>query len=138
MSDLVVYTDGASRGNPGLASYGFTISKKTGELVYEEGKYIGETTNNVAEYSAILAAFEYISNNFHPSETNIQFFMDSNLAAQQLSGKFKIKSPHLGAIVFQIKKLESLFPTVTYQHVRRELNKVADALANKALDSLVR
>ncbi len=137
MLKLTIFTDGASRGNPGQASYGFTITDEHKQVVFEEGRYIGVTTNNVAEYSAILAALEYISSNINPRDIEeIKFFMDSNLAAQQLSGRFKIKSPHLSEIIFQIKNLEKLFSNISYQHVPRALNKRADALANIALDSL--
>ncbi len=133
---LVVFTDGASRGNPGLASYGFTISDAEGNLVYEEGKYIGTTTNNVAEYTAVLEVFSYIRRSFAgklPLEVNL--FADSKLVAEQLSGKWKIKHPGLIPIFQQIKILEFEIGSITYKHIPREKNTVADALANLALDN---
>lgn len=132
---LTVYTDGASRGNPGESSYGFVITNEHGDKVYEEGKYIGIATNNIAEYSAVLSAFEYIEKNLFSKSLSLNFFMDSRLVAEQLSGRFKIKSENLKPLVAKIKKLEEKFKVVTYTHVPREKNKNADFLANLALDS---
>jgi ribonuclease HI len=134
MTKLTVFTDGASRGNPGPASYGFTISDEKG-LVYEEGKYIGITTNNVAEYTGALEAFKYIDSHFAGKDVEIKFFADSKLVAEQLAGKWQIKSPGLIPIYQQIKILQEKFSKVTFSHVYREQNKIADALANLALDN---
>lgn len=131
---LVIYTDGASRGNPGLSSYGFSIKDAQGRIIYEEGKYIGIRTNNFAEYSAVLSALEWVGKHLKKEEIEINFFMDSKLAVEQLSGRFKIKSQNLIPLINQIRQLELQFNGISYQHIRRELNKIADALANKALD----
>ena len=133
---LVIYTDGASRGNPGPASYGFTISDDSGKLVYEEGKYIGVTTNNVAEYTAVLEAFRFIKENVKES-VEIELYADSKLVAEQLSGKWKVKHPNLKLLFTQIKILEMELGGVLHTHVPREKNTVADALANLALDSRI-
>lgn len=130
---LIIYTDGASRGNPGNASYGFSIRDSKGKILYEEGKFIGITTNNFAEYSAVLGALEYVRKEMGDTE-QINFLMDSRLAVEQLSGRFKIKSPNLKSLIYKIKQLESNL-TVTYKHIPRELNKDADYLANQALDN---
>lgn len=132
---LIIYTDGASRGNPGRASYGFTISDESGKLLYEEGKYLGIHTNNFAEYSAVLAALNYIDKNLSSSFTQVDFFMDSKLAVEQLSGRYKIKSPNLMELIKQIKQIENNLGNITYTHVPRAKNKIADKLANLALDS---
>lgn len=129
---LTVYTDGASRGNPGQASYGFAVYGEDKRIIFEEGKYLGIQTNNYAEYSAVLAALEYLVL-AHVGE-NINFLMDSQLVARQLSGRYKIKSPNLIPLVDKIKVLESKFLKVVYDHIPRELNKKADSLANMALD----
>lgn len=131
---LIIYTDGASRGNPGPASYGFTVSDKNKKLVYEEGKYIGTATNNIAEYSAVVSAFEWISKNIK-GDIEIRLYADSKLVAEQLSGKWKIKNPGLKPLFYQIKALETNFKSATYTHVPREQNTIADRLANQALDS---
>jgi ribonuclease HI len=133
---LIIFTDGASRGNPGPASYGFTISDDSGKLVYEEGKYIGTTTNNVAEYTAVLEAFKYVKSNFAGKSVEINMFADSKLVAEQLAGKWRIKNPGLIHIFQQIKVIEMELVSVTYTHVYREKNTVADGLANQALDNL--
>jgi len=132
---LIIYTDGASRGNPGIASYGFSISDGKGKILFEEGKYIGIATNNFAEYSGVLNALKYIKKHY-PNAEQINFYMDSKLVAEQLSGRYKIKSLNLKPLIHEIKELEAKFELITYKHIPRELNKRADSLANQALDSL--
>lgn len=132
---LIVYTDGASRGNPGPASYGFTISDNSGKLLYEEGKFIGVATNNIAEYSAVLEALKYIKQNFKADDLTLEFFADSKLVVEQLSGRYKIKSPHLWPLTQEIKLLSLELGGVIHAHVPREKNTEADRLANQALDS---
>lgn len=133
---ITVYTDGASRGNPGLSSYGFLIKDPDGEILYSEGKYIGIATNNFAEYSAVLNAFDYTEKKWGKKISEINFFMDSKLVVEQLSGRFKVKSENLKPLIFEIKRMENVFTRVTYKHVPRNLNSAADALANQALDNL--
>ena len=131
---MIIYTDGASRGNPGHASYGFSIESLNGKIIYEEGKYIGIATNNFAEYSAVLAALNYVGNNFDKSLV-VNFLMDSKLVAEQLSGRYKIKSSNLIPLINKIRKLEDNAGLISYKHIPRALNFKADSLANKALDS---
>lgn len=132
---LIIYTDGASRGNPGHASYGFTVSDKAGKLLYEEGKYIGVSTNNVAEYTAVLQALKYLKKKYGNEKLEIEFFADSKLVVEQLSGRYKIKSPLLRPIVEQIKILRLELGGAIHGHIPREKNTEADRLANLALDS---
>lgn len=134
---LVIYTDGASRGNPGLSSYGFSIKDVRGKVIYEEGKYIGIKTNNFAEYSAVLSALGWAGKHLKKEEIEIDFLMDSKLVVEQLSGRFKIKSRNLIPLINQIRQLELQFNRISYRHIPRESNKIADALANKALDEQV-
>lgn len=132
---LSVYTDGASRGNPGPASYGFVILDAGNKLIHEEGKYIGETTNNVAEYTAVLKAFEWLRKKYSgKKDLQIDFFADSKLVAEQLSGNFKIKAAHLKPIIEKIKVLSYELGYIVYAHIPREKNKRADFLANSAFD----
>lgn len=132
---LTIYTDGASRGNPGPASYGFLISDDKGQFLLEEGKCIGITTNNVAEYTAVLEALKQIKKNIPGKEIeSITLFADSKLVAEQLSGRYKIKSPHLKPIIEQIKVMALELGGVLYTHILRSQNVLADKLANKALD----
>lgn len=132
---LIIYTDGASRGNPGPSSYGFTIYDQEGNLLYEEGKYIGITTNNVAEYTAVYEALKYVKENYNKASLNIEFFADSKLVVEQLSGRYKVKSPHLRPIIEQIKILSVQLGGAIHTHVPRAKNTEADRMANLALDS---
>jgi len=132
---LIIYTDGASRGNPGLSSYGFVILDDKKNTLYEEGRYIGIATNNVAEYTAVLSALKCVSEKLALNERiNIELFADSKLVAEQLSGRYKIKSPHLKPIIEKIKILALELGAVTYSHIPRSKNTRADRLANQALD----
>lgn len=133
---LIVYTDGASRGNPGPASYGFTIADKEGKLLHEVGEYIGINTNNVAEYSGVLEALKLIREKYKKHlPIQVQLFADSKLVAEQLSGRYKIKHPNLKPLFGQIKISEMEIGSITYTHIPRGQNTLADKLANKALDS---
>lgn len=133
--EIIVYTDGGSRGNPGKAAYGFVIYDKEKKPIYSEGKYIGITTNNVAEYSAVLKSLEWLRDQQYPL-THIDFFMDSQLVAYQLQGKWKIKNESMRGFVYSIKKLiDELHVHASYTPIPREQNKEADAMVNIALDN---
>lgn len=133
-TSLTVYTDGGSRNNPGEAAYGFVIYENE-KQIYKEGKRIGIATNNIAEYTAILAAFEWTKKNKNGLE-KIYVFADSQLAISQLTGIYKIKNKNLLPLIQKIKIIEKqIAHTVIYSHIRREKNKVADALVNQALDT---
>lgn len=132
---LIIYTDGASRGNPGPASYGFTVLDEKGKLIYEEGRYIGITTNNVAEYTAVLEALNYIKKKYGQKALELELYADSKLVVEQLSGRFKVKSPHLKLIIEKIKILSLELGGVIHTHIPRAKNTTADRLANLALDS---
>lgn len=133
--NLIINTDGASRGNPGPASYGFVIKKDGAEILHQEGVAIGVATNNIAEYSAVLRAFEYVRDHYaHKGPHTIHLLADSLLVIQQLSGRFKIKNPGLLEIFHQIKAMEMELGEIYYKHVPREQNFIADRMANKALD----
>jgi mutator protein MutT len=129
--EVVVYTDGGSRGNPGPSASGFVIYAADGELLFEGGKYLGVTTNNQAEYQAVRLGLE------KALELNAQvvsFRLDSQLVANQLTGVYQIKNRDLWPIHASIKDLIATFKKVTFTHVRREFNREADAMVNKILD----
>lgn len=130
---LTIHTDGGARGNPGPAAIGVVI-KEEGKLIHQFGETIGETTNNVAEYTAVIKALEWCKKRGnHPS--SIHFFLDSLLVVQQLNGIYKIKDAKLRDLSFQIRILENeVGGVITYRAVRRELNKEADCMVNQALD----
>ncbi len=131
---LIIFTDGASRGNPGPASYGFTISDGEGNLVHEKGNCIGIATNNVAEYTAVLEAFKWVLANIK-EKTQVALFADSKLVAEQLSGRYRVKAEHLKPLIQDIQIMAIELGGVLFTHVPREKNTKADALANLALDS---
>ena len=132
---IFIHTDGASRGNPGLASYGFVIEDEENNVLYQEGKYIGITTNNFAEYKAVLEALKRVKILVGNQTFEIHLLADSKLAIEQLSGRYKIKSPHLKPLIKEIKALATSIGGILYRHVPREQNKIADHLANLALDN---
>lgn len=134
--NLIINTDGASRGNPGQASYGYLIKDaKSGAILHEEGKAIGVATNNIAEYTAVLKSLEYIKNRYSLKGPHIiEVVSDAQLIAQQLAGNWRIKNPGLKNIFEQIKMLEFDLGRVSYRNVPREQNFIADRLANQALD----
>lgn len=131
---FIINTDGACRGNPGPASYGFLIKSDSGTILHQEGKTIGVTTNNVAEYTAVLSALKYIQNYYPNSKHTLEVITDSQLIASQLSGKYKIKNANLKLIFDQIKKIENNLGEIIYRNVPRAQNHIADRLANQALD----
>lgn len=135
MNTLTIYTDGASRSNPGQASCGFVVYEN-GKIIYEEGVYLGIQTNNTAEYMGVIEGFRWVIAHHNPSETIIHFRMDSMLVAHQMKGEWKIKHEHLRNLYYTAKKYEEQCNNVTYSHVRREQNTRADLMANQALDRL--
>jgi ribonuclease HI len=136
MNTLNIFTDGGSRGNPGPSAYGFVI-KQGIATVYEEGKTLGITTNNVAEYTAIIEALKHVRTNRESlgQYSGITVHMDSLLACQQLNNIFRIKKPHLAELFIQVRAEErQVGAPVKYVHIPREKNKEADAMVNMALD----
>lgn len=132
---LTIYADGGARGNPGEAAYGFVIYDWRGSKIYEEGKRLGVQTNNFAEYSAVVAALKYVLS-IKYKVLRINFFLDSQLVAMQLSGKWKIKNEILRNLYFTTRELEQkIGGHFLYQHVLRDKNQDADRLVNLALDN---
>ena len=125
--------DGASRGNPGHASYGTVIrNANTGEVVAERAAVLGHATNNVAEYSGLVAGLTAIAE-LDP-EALVEVRMDSKLVVEQMSGRWKIKSPDMQKLAIEAREILP-YGNVTYTWIPREDNKHADALANEALDT---
>ncbi len=129
---LLINTDGGSRGNPGPAGIGVVIRNDQEQIIFEHGSYIGETTNNVAEYSALIKALESARD---LGGTELIVRMDSELIVKQMQGLYKIKEPTLQELAGKVIKLKSGFTSVTFTHVRREYNKDADRMVNQALDA---
>src|SRR6202163_5052621 len=123
--------DGAARGNPGPASYGVVIRDGSGELVAKLKKYIGRMTNNVAEYYGLIAALDYAQSH---GVRALRIESDSELLVRQMRGHYKVKSADLRPLFERAKKMSQTFESFRIDHVYREQNCEADALANEALD----
>ncbi len=132
---LIAYIDGASRGNPGPASYGVVIQDSQGKTLEELSEYLGEATNNVAEYSALVAALEYASSR---QCRKLKIFCDSELVARQMQGRYRVQSPGLKPLFDRARSLAARIAQFTIQNVPRERNREADRLANQALDAASR
>ena len=134
-SFYTIHSDGGSRGNPGPAAYGFVVYDDSKRIVHEEGKRIGITTNNVAEYQGVIAALRWVYQTEHKPKT-ISFFLDSELVASQLNGRYKIKNEHLRSLFFTVKELESKIEVgIEFRSIPREQNIEADRMVNLALNS---
>lgn len=131
-SRWIAYADGASRGNPGPASIGAVLYDDNGREVHTVSRRIGWATNNEAEYQAAIAALEAA----HALGVgDLELRMDSELVVRQLDGRYKVRKPSLQRLFGLVKDLQWRFDSFGARHVRRELNKRADELANLALDS---
>ena len=129
---LHLYTDGGSRGNPGQAAIGCVLEDPArGVIIKEYGERIGEETNNVAEYRALIKGLE-IASKFQPNR--LICHLDSELVVRQLNGEYRVKMPTLQPLVEEIRQLTMDFADVVFTHIPREDNWRADALVNKALD----
>ncbi len=145
--NFIIHTDGGARGNPGPAAVGVVIERRDTKdqkatEVIGFGKRIGEATNNVAEYTAVIEALTsmmtYLSHQKEGdrAKLHIEFYLDSTLVVHQLNGLFKIKEPHLRELMFRVRELEEdVGGVITYHVVRREFNRRADFFVNQALDS---
>lgn len=135
---LSIYTDGGARKNPGPAAVGVVIKSETGVLIASFGKALGTATNNIAEYEGVIAALDWVKKaqaDVGTSANGLQFFMDSLLVVMQLTGKYRVKEPHLKTLLYKIREQEQhLNIPISYSHIPREQNWEADALVNKTLD----
>ncbi len=131
---LIVFTDGASRGNPGDAAIGVMIKNAEGDTLQTVSEYLGVATNNVAEYTALIRGLEAVVS---LSPERVDFYLDSELVVRQMTGVYKIKNEAMQSLSFVVRKLcQKIAPgTVHFHHIPREKNKEADALANQALDA---
>ena len=138
MSDLkyIIYTDGGARGNPGPAGIGVVI--KGPAEVKKYGGYIGQATNNEAEYQAVIFALkklkQLIGKEKAKSEADVELHLDSELLEKQLNGEYKIKEKNLQQLFLQVWNLKQDFRSVIFKHILREDNRGADKLVNQALD----
>jgi ribonuclease HI len=132
---LIIYTDGGARGNPGPSGIGVVIYDETKNKIAEISEYIGEGTNNRAEYKAVIAALKKA---VELKAEQLEFYLDSELVVKQLNREYKVKNADLAPLFLQIHNLSVSFKKIIYRHVRREMNKEADKLVNLALDNAVK
>ena len=133
-----IFCDGGSRGNPGPSASAFVIIKGK-QLVYKNAEFIGNSTNNLAEYYAILMAVKWLEKNQKPGEMikMVIFNLDSQLAVRQLNGNYKIKNENIRKIFTEIKGLEKkLFKNIKYKYISRQKNSRADLLVNLKLNEI--
>jgi ribonuclease HI len=128
--ELTIYTDGASRNNPGEAGAGILITRD-GMTIEKIARYLGRTTNNVAEYTAAIIGLEHA---VKLRASNVKLFADSELLVKQLNGQYKVKNEGLKPLYKKAKELIAKISSVEVQYIPREQNREADALANQAID----
>ncbi len=128
---LIIYTDGGARGNPGPAGIGAVLYDEQKNIIAEISEYIGKTTNNQAEYRAVIAAIEKAR---ELGAEELEFYLDSELVVKQLSRAYKVKNRELALLFVKIYNATLSFKKVVFKHIRREMNKEADRLANLAMD----
>ncbi len=128
---ITLYADGGSRGNPGPSACGYVLLDKEGEVLVDKGVYLGVTTNNQAEYQGLKSGLEEA---LQMGARSVDVRLDSLLVVNQMKGVFKVKNRDLWPIHDNLKQLVKSFDKVTFAHVPRELNKLADAAVNRVLD----
>jgi ribonuclease HI len=129
---LTIHTDGASRGNPGAAAYAYVITRD-GEPAVEEAGCLGEMTNNQAEYTALVRALEHALE--FGAANSLHVYSDSELMVKQMRGEYRVKNEELRGLYERARELADRFQGgVSFRHVRRGMNRRADALCNEALD----
>lgn len=141
MDMIFLNTDGGSRGNPGPAAIGIVFSDESGKIIHTHKKYIGEATNNEAEYQAITTALEILLKSTWFSKNNVAgkkviCRLDSQLVVEQVNGNYKIKQDRIREFIDQIRdKISCMHLNISFSYVPREENKDADKLVNEALDA---
>jgi ribonuclease HI len=133
ITKVKIYSDGGARGNPGPAAIGVMICDDQDEMLQEHGEVIGETTNNVAEYTAVIVGLEMAK---ALGAREVDYYVDSELVAYQLSGKYKVKAPHIQTLFSKVKESEKNFSKIRFTPVPRTHPKLrlVDKLVNQALD----
>jgi probable phosphoglycerate mutase len=128
----LLYTDGGARGNPGPAAYGFVLESEDGTVLAAEGEAIGVATNNVAEYSGLIAGLRRALELQVPA---VEVVSDSELMVKQMRGEYRVKNEALRGLFVEAARLARELGSVEYRHVKRAHNELADRLVNEALDA---
>ena len=129
---ITVYSDGGSRGNPGPSAAGYVIVNSRQEVIAEGGEYLGITTNNQAEYQGVRLGLEKAR---ELGYKNVDFKIDSMLVVNQMKGQYKIKNRELWPVHERIRNIMADFEHVTFTHINRQFNQLADGMVNKTLDA---
>ncbi len=129
---LILYTDGAARGNPGPAGAGVSLEDAQGEVLAEARRFLGKATNNQAEYEALILGLEHAKK---LGADKIEVRADSELVIKQMLGEYRVRDAQLRVLYQRAQTLAGGFQAVDYVHVRREYNRRADRLANQAIDT---
>lgn len=136
---IIIYTDGGSRGNPGPAGAGAIVTDGSGKVLKEVSQFLGEKTNNFAEYEAVILGLQTLKKLFSATKLkklDIEVRLDSQLIARQLSGEYQIKEETLFPHFIKVHNMQVKdFPKIKFTYIPREQNKEADRLANEAMDS---
>ncbi len=137
IEEVVIYSDGGARGNPGPSGIGVVVCNDKGSILYEYREFTGVKTNNQAEYTALIKALE-IALTYRAK--NVRCYMDSELLVKQLNGEYRVRNPALRGLFQKVRGLESSFKKITYSHVPRANEKIqiADRLVNMAIDGRVK
>lgn len=134
---LIIYTDGGARGNPGPAAIGIVFKNQKGDILKKYGERIGETTNNVAEYEAVIFSLKKAKQLFGKEKTkntDVDIYVDSELVARQLNNQYKVEEERLQKLFMKVWNLKFDFGSVLFFSIPREKNREADKLVNEALD----
>ena len=131
MKNLIIYSDGGARGNPGPAAIGVVLLDDKGGVVESFGRYIGETTNNQAEYQALIAGLRAAKKH---EANSVKCYLDSELIVKQMRGEYRVKDADLKKLYAEAKNFCAVFSKVHFAHISRDRNKSADRLVNQALD----
>ncbi len=130
----ILYTDGASRGNPGEGGAGAVLYGDDGDIISMQKQYLGVCTNNEAEYRALIMGLEEA---LRKKCRNLRIYLDSELLVRQINGMYKVKNSNLKSLMVDVRKCLSFFSGYTVEHVERSRNKTADRLANEAIDDVL-
>ena len=128
---LIIYTDGGARNNPGPAGIGAVLMSEDEKAIARISEYIGNTTNNQAEYRAVIAAIKKAK---ELGAEELNFYLDSELVVKQLNREYKVKDMDLALLFVQIYNISLSFKKITFNYIPREMNEEADRLANEAMD----
>ncbi len=127
----IIYTDGGARGNPGPGGTGVVIYDISNKIVQEHSRFLGHTTNNKAEYEALILGLEKTK---ALKATIVDCYLDSKLVVEQLNRRYKVKNKDLGVLFLKAWNLSQYFKEINFYHIPREKNKKADSLVNQVID----